>query len=68
MGSNVAVASPHAGHIQARLESLDLLAVCDAFLNETSERAHVVLPVYQWAEEEGTMTNLERRVIRRRPR
>ena len=28
--------------------------------------AHVVLPVYQWAEEEGTMTNLEGRVIRRR--
>ncbi len=66
MGSNIAVASPHAGRILGRLDSLELLAVCDAFLNETSERAHVVLPVYQWAEEEGTMTNLEGRVIRRR--
>lgn len=67
MGSNVAVASPHAGRVIERLKSLEMLAVCDAFLNETSEHAHVVLPVYQWAEEEGTMTNLEGRVIRRRP-
>jgi assimilatory nitrate reductase catalytic subunit len=35
-------------------------------LSETAERADVVLPVAQWAEEEGTMTNLEGRVIRRR--
>ena len=66
MGSNVAVASPHAGNIINRLKSLELLAVCDAFLNETSAEADVVFPVYQWAEEEGTMTNLEGRVIRRR--
>jgi assimilatory nitrate reductase catalytic subunit len=67
MGSNVAVASPHATHIARRLRSLDLLAVCDSFPNETTEHAHVVLPVYQWAEEEGTLTNFEGRVIRRRP-
>ena len=66
MGSNVAVASPHAGRIAQRLQSLELLVVCDAFLNETSEHAHVVFPVNQWAEEDGTMTNLEGRVIRRR--
>ncbi len=66
MGSNVAVASPNAGHIIDRLKSLEVLAVCDSFLNETTANAHVVFPVYQWAEEEGTMTNLEGRVIRRR--
>lgn len=66
MGSNVAVASPDAARIQNRLRSLDFLVVCDAFLNETCETANVVLPVHQWAEEEGTMTNLEGRVIRRR--
>jgi assimilatory nitrate reductase catalytic subunit len=66
MGSNVAVASPDATRIENRLRSLELLAVCDSFLNETAAMAHVVLPVYQWAEEEGTMTNLEGRVIRRR--
>ena len=40
--------------------------VCDAFVNETAAAAHVVLPVTQWAEEDGTMTNLEGRVILRR--
>ncbi|MGL6095226.1 MAG: molybdopterin oxidoreductase family protein [Fimbriiglobus sp.] len=66
MGSNVAVASPDAGRIIDRLKSLEMLAVCDAFPNETSAHAHAVFPVLQWAEEEGTMTNLEGRVIRRR--
>src|SRR3954454_20119043 len=51
--------------IEKRLASLDHLALCDAFHNETSAHAHVFLPVYQWAEEDGTMTNLEGRVIRR---
>jgi len=66
-GSNVAVASPNAGHIARKLAALDLLVVCDAFENETSSTAHVVLPTLQWAEEEGTMTNLEGRVILRQP-
>ena len=65
-GSNVAVASPNATHVVAKLASLDLLVVCDAFENETSSLAHVVLPTAQWAEEAGTMTNLEGRVILRR--
>ena len=65
-GSNVVVGSPDAGRIERKVKSLDLLVVCDAFLNETAEHAHVVLPILQWAEEEGTMTNLEGRVIRRR--
>ncbi len=64
-GSNVVVASPHASNIEKKLRQLDLLVVCDAFENETAEAAHVVLPVAQWAEEEGTMTNLEGRVILR---
>jgi assimilatory nitrate reductase catalytic subunit len=66
MGSNVAVAAPHLSRIESRLKSLELLVVCDAFHNETSAHAHAFLPVYQWAEEDGTMTNLEGRVIRRR--
>jgi assimilatory nitrate reductase catalytic subunit len=66
MGSNVVVASPHAGNIEARLRALDFLVVCDAFLSETAQLANVVLPVVQWAEEEGTLTNFEGRVIRRR--
>jgi assimilatory nitrate reductase catalytic subunit len=64
-GSNVAVASPNASNIVQKLAALDLLVVCDAFENETSENAHVLLPTAQFAEEEGTLTNLEGRVILR---
>lgn len=66
MGSNVAVSAPHLGNVAERLASLDFLAVSDFFLSETAAVADVVLPSAQWAEEEGTMTNLEGRVIRRR--
>ena len=64
-GSNVAVSAPRAGHIEKRLDALDFLMVSDFFLSETAERADVVLSSAQWAEEEGTMTNLEGRVILR---
>jgi assimilatory nitrate reductase catalytic subunit len=65
-GSNVAVASPHAANVERRLRSLELLVVADAFENETAAHAHVLLPTAQWAEEDGTLTNLEGRVILRR--
>jgi assimilatory nitrate reductase catalytic subunit len=64
-GSNVAVSAPRAGHIEKRLDALDFLMVSDFFLSETAARADVVLPSAQWAEEEGTMTNVEGRVILR---
>ena len=65
-GANVAVSAPRAAHVVDRLAALDLLVVCDFFLSETAAAADVVLPVLQWAEEEGTMTSLEGRVLRRR--
>ena len=66
MGSNVAVSAPHLNNVVERLGALDFLVVSDFFLSETAALADVVLPSAQWAEEEGTMTNLEGRVIRRR--
>lgn len=48
------------------MRSLDFLAVCDVVLSESARLADVVLPVTQWAEETGTMTNLEGRVQLRR--
>jgi assimilatory nitrate reductase catalytic subunit len=65
-GSNLLVASPGSTHINSRLRDLDLLVVCDSFMTETAQHADFFLPVTQWAEEEGTVTNLEGRVIRRR--
>jgi assimilatory nitrate reductase catalytic subunit len=65
-GSNVVVSAPRAGKIRDRLEALDVLVVNDLVLSETAAIADVVLPVAHWAEESGTMTNLEGRVLLRR--
>ncbi|HEY0888810.1 MAG TPA: molybdopterin oxidoreductase family protein [Nocardioides sp.] len=64
-GSNVVVSAPNALAVRERLAALDLLVVCDLVMSETAAMADVVLPVTQWAEESGTMTNLEGRVILR---
>ncbi|MCX6497807.1 MAG: molybdopterin oxidoreductase family protein [Arthrobacter sp.] len=65
-GANVAVSAPDANAVMAGLRSLDFLVVCDFFISETAAEADLILPVTQWAEEEGTLTNLEGRVLRRR--
>ncbi|GLZ81476.1 molybdopterin oxidoreductase [Actinorhabdospora filicis] len=65
-GSNPAVSAPDSARIHRRLSALDLLVVADLVPSETARLAHVVLPVPQWAEEDGTMTNLEGRVLLRR--
>jgi len=65
-GSNPVVSAPRAGHIARKLDSLDFLCVSDMVLSETAARADVVLPITQWAEETGTLTNLEGRVLLRR--
>jgi assimilatory nitrate reductase catalytic subunit len=66
MGSNPVVSAPRAGHVQSRLASLDHLVVADVVMSETAALADVVLPVAQWAEEEGTTTDLQGRVLLRR--
>ena len=65
MGSNIAVSAPNGNRVDEQLRALDCLVVADFFLSETAALADVVLPSAQWAEEEGTTTNLEGRVIRR---
>ncbi|WP_327091880.1 molybdopterin oxidoreductase family protein [Nonomuraea sp. NBC_01738] len=65
-GSNPLVSAPDAAGLRARLENLDLLVVADLVPGETAALADVVLPVTQWAEEDGTLTNLEGRVLLRR--
>jgi assimilatory nitrate reductase catalytic subunit len=66
IGSNLLVSAPDAAQVERRLKALDLLVVADFFLSETARLADIVLPSAQWAEEEGTMTNLEGRVVLRR--
>ncbi|MFG2077804.1 molybdopterin oxidoreductase family protein [Nonomuraea maritima] len=65
-GSNPIVSAPDSERVAARIGDLDLLVACDIVMSETAVLADVVLPVTQWAEETGTMTNLEGRVLLRR--
>ncbi|WP_078555232.1 molybdopterin oxidoreductase family protein [Bacillus alkalicellulosilyticus] len=62
--SNPAVSAPNLEYIWSGFKKLDFLVVSDFFLSETAEMADVVLPASSWAEDEGTTTNLEGRVIR----
>lgn len=61
--SNPVVSSPNINHVYKAMEALDFLVVSDFFLSETAELADVVLPATTWAEDEGTTTNIEGRVI-----
>jgi NADH-quinone oxidoreductase subunit G len=61
MGANPASERPEWA---ANLDKLDLLVVQELLDTETVQKAHVVLPALSWAEQDGTFTNLERRVQR----
>jgi len=65
LGSNPVVSAPRTAQLREKIPRLDHLVVCDFFLSETAEYADVVLPTLQWAEEHGTMTNFEGRVLLR---
>jgi assimilatory nitrate reductase catalytic subunit len=64
--SNPVVSAPNARNVARKLASLDCLVVSDLVMSETAALADVVLPTTQWAEESGTTTNLEGRVLLRR--
>lgn len=66
MGSNLMVSAPDVAHVEQKLRALELLVVADTFLSETAALADIVLPVCHWAEHDGTLTNLEGRLLRRR--
>jgi assimilatory nitrate reductase catalytic subunit len=65
-GANPVISAPRSLRVTERLKSLDLLVVADFFPSETARLADVTFPTAMWAEEDGTTTNLEGRVLRRR--
>lgn len=62
--SNPMVSLPDQHTAEQAFRSLDLFVVMDFFLSETAELADIVLPGNVWAEDEGTTTSLEGRVIK----
>ncbi len=65
MGSNPVVSNPNADFVEAGLRKLDFLVVADMFLSETARMADLILPTTSYLENEGTLTNLEGRVLLR---
>ncbi|AEI44954.1 assimilatory nitrate reductase catalytic subunit NasC [Paenibacillus mucilaginosus] len=66
LGSNPIVSNPNAALVEEALKKLDFLLVIDLFESETAKLAHMVLPGSSYLEDEGTMTQLEGRVLVRR--
>ncbi len=58
---------PGAGQVCAALDKLAMLVVSDSFLSRSAQKAHVVLPVATFAENAGSVTNMENRVQFIRP-
>ena len=67
MGENPMLSDPNLSHVEDAFDSLEFLACQDIFLNETAQKADVVLPAASFAEKLGTFTNTERRVQLIRP-
>lgn len=64
MCTNMAVSAPDLKAVDQQLRSLEHLVVVDPFLTESAKHADVVLPGVTFAEEAGTITTLEGRVVR----
>ncbi|MDQ8737191.1 nitrate reductase [Paenibacillus sp. LHD-38] len=65
MGSNPIVSNPNANFVEEGLRKLQFLVVADMFLSETARMADLILPTSSYLENEGTLTNLEGRVLLR---
>jgi assimilatory nitrate reductase catalytic subunit len=61
---NPLVSLPDNNFVRQALEKLEFYVAIDFFLNETARHANVVLPGSQQEEDEGTVTQIEGRVIK----
>ncbi|MCC6214815.1 MAG: molybdopterin oxidoreductase family protein [Polyangiaceae bacterium] len=61
---NPLVSLPDSGFVRQALQKLEFFVAIDFFLSETARLAHVVLPGSLQEEDEGTITQVEGRVIR----
>lgn len=61
---NPVVSLPDSSFVRRMLEKLEFYVAIDFFLNETAQHANIVLPGSLQEEDEGTVTQVEGRVIR----
>lgn len=62
--SNMMVSLPDTNKVRESLNGLEFNVCIDFFMSESARHADVVLPGTTWAEDEGTTTNGEGRVIK----
>lgn len=62
--SNPAVSAPNLNFVRSSMKNLDFMLCSDFYLSESAEFADVILPSVTWSEDEGTVTNLEGRIIK----
>ncbi|MFC5714029.1 molybdopterin oxidoreductase family protein [Thalassorhabdus alkalitolerans] len=65
MASNPIVSNPNATLVKNGLKKLKYLVAVDMFISETAELADLILPPTSYLENEGTLTNMEGRVMHR---
>ncbi|GKU82294.1 molybdopterin oxidoreductase family protein [Niallia sp. NCCP-28] len=65
MCSNPVMSNPDANFVKRALGKLTFFVAVDMFMSETAKMADIILPTSSYLEDEGTMTNLEGRVILR---
>ncbi|ALS23230.1 MULTISPECIES: assimilatory nitrate reductase catalytic subunit NasC [Paenibacillus] len=66
LASNPVVSNPNSHLVERALKKLKFLLVIDLFETETARHAHMLLPGSSYLEDEGTITQLEGRVMVRR--
>jgi formate dehydrogenase major subunit len=64
IGANPMASAPDTNRVKALLSGKRFVVVQDIFMTETAKLADVVLPAAAWAEKEGTVTQVDRRVQR----
>ena len=64
ISTNPAVSGPNSSAVRASLDAFAHLVVIDPFFSETCAHATVVLPGSTFAEDEGTVTTTDGRVVR----
>jgi len=62
--TNMAISAPNSSRVLEQLQSLDHFVAIDPFLSESARHADLILPGSTFAEESGTITTIEGRVVR----
>ncbi len=66
MGENPMMSEPNLNHTRHQMEQLEFIVAQDLFITEFAVYADVFLPAVSFAEKDGTFTNTDRRVQRKR--